>query len=210
MVCGVTLDVMFERFTDEARRLFIASEQLARASGSAEVDPVHLMVALLRDPTVGEVAKEAGLDVDRAVEELADPEEGEGSPDLIAPSAASRQLFEDAESTAAELGHMAVTPQDLFLALLGNTDQPAMQPLARQGDLNTIRERVIASIPAEPPTGEAACEKCGAPTSSQGKVRKIDLKVEGHEAISVYAYFCGSCGSTYGLVKAPPEEVEEA
>lgn len=199
---------MFARFTDEARRVFIAAEEQARADGSEMVDPRHLMVALLTKSLVGEAVGRTGCDVDAVVVQVMGSHAGSGSSEVVTPSQKTLDLFRQAEKTAEDLGHMAVTSQDLFLAVTDNEGEPSVQALCEHGDLDRMRQEVTSSIPSEPSSDGENCERCGAPTSSKGQVREIDLSVEGHDPIRVFAYFCGVCGSTYGLVKAPHEGEE--
>ena len=54
---------MFERFTDEARRAVVVAQEEARALRAAQIDPVHLLLALSGDPgRGGAVLRAAGLD----------------------------------------------------------------------------------------------------------------------------------------------------
>jgi len=54
---------VFERFSDEARRVVIAAQQEARSLGAEQIAPVHLLLALTRDPGAGGAAlAAAGID----------------------------------------------------------------------------------------------------------------------------------------------------
>ena len=54
---------MFERFTDEARQVVVIAQEEARALRSAEIEPVHLLLALTEDPgRGGETLRAAGAD----------------------------------------------------------------------------------------------------------------------------------------------------
>ena len=57
---------MFERFTDEARRAVVVAQEEARELRADRVEPVHLLLALTRDPSRGGSAlRAAGVDHDR-------------------------------------------------------------------------------------------------------------------------------------------------
>jgi ATP-dependent Clp protease ATP-binding subunit ClpA len=57
---------MFERFTDEARRVVIRARQQARDRRAARVEPVHLLLALSTDPgRGGATLRAAGVGADR-------------------------------------------------------------------------------------------------------------------------------------------------
>ena len=54
---------MFERFTTEARRVVIVAQQEARESRAATIEPVHLLLAVARDPSRGgQVLRAVGAD----------------------------------------------------------------------------------------------------------------------------------------------------
>ncbi|MGY1839187.1 MULTISPECIES: Clp protease N-terminal domain-containing protein [unclassified Modestobacter] len=53
---------MFERFTDEARRAVVVAQEEGRGLRAEQIEPVHLLLALTRDPgTGGQVLRESGL-----------------------------------------------------------------------------------------------------------------------------------------------------
>jgi len=57
---------MFERFTEEARWVVVHAQEEARALRAARIDPVHLLLALTRDPGPGGTTlRNAGVDADR-------------------------------------------------------------------------------------------------------------------------------------------------
>jgi len=57
---------VFERFTDEARQAVVRAQDEARALRAERIEPVHLLLALTRDPGRGGTAlRAAGVDHDR-------------------------------------------------------------------------------------------------------------------------------------------------
>jgi len=57
---------VFERFTDEARRAVVVAQEEARELRAERIEPVHLLLALTRDPSRGGTAlRAAGVDHDR-------------------------------------------------------------------------------------------------------------------------------------------------
>jgi ATP-dependent Clp protease ATP-binding subunit ClpA len=57
---------VFERFTDEARRAVVVAQEEARELRAERIEPVHLLLALTRDPSRGGTAlRAAGIDHDR-------------------------------------------------------------------------------------------------------------------------------------------------
>jgi ATP-dependent Clp protease ATP-binding subunit ClpA len=56
---------VFERFTDEARRAVVVAQEEARELRAERIEPVHLLLALTRDPSRGGTALRAdGVDHD--------------------------------------------------------------------------------------------------------------------------------------------------
>jgi ATP-dependent Clp protease ATP-binding subunit ClpA len=54
---------VFERFTDEARRVVVVAQQEARELRADQIEPVHLLLALTGDPgRAGGVLRSAGAD----------------------------------------------------------------------------------------------------------------------------------------------------
>ncbi len=54
---------MFERFADEARRAVVVAQEEARELRAGRIEPVHLLLALTRDPGRGGTAlREVGVD----------------------------------------------------------------------------------------------------------------------------------------------------
>jgi ATP-dependent Clp protease ATP-binding subunit ClpA len=63
---------VFERFTTEARTTVAAAQDEARARRAGHIEPVHLLLALARDPgRGGRVLREAGSDHDTLAEAVA-------------------------------------------------------------------------------------------------------------------------------------------
>jgi ATP-dependent Clp protease ATP-binding subunit ClpA len=62
---------VFERFTDEARRVVVAAQEEARAARAAEVGPVHLLLGIAgAGGPGGRALGQAGADADRLREEV--------------------------------------------------------------------------------------------------------------------------------------------
>jgi ATP-dependent Clp protease ATP-binding subunit ClpA len=63
---------VFERFTDEARRVVVVSQEEARERRAEQIEPVHLLLALTEDPgRGGEVLRAAGAGHDSVRSALA-------------------------------------------------------------------------------------------------------------------------------------------
>lgn len=116
---------MFERFTDRARRVFVAANDEARALGSARLGSGHLLLGLLHDPEsdAGRVLGPAGIELVRARALLgAGAEDGDGAAgtaadgvDLTAPA---HDLVVRSLREALRLGDARIGTGHLLLGLV--------------------------------------------------------------------------------------------
>lgn len=139
---------MFERFTAEARRAIVDSQEAARMLNHAHVGTAHLLLGLLAQPnTVAAqtliafgISREA---VHRWVVERAIP---------LTPR--MKRSLEYSASEATALAHSDIGPEHLLLGLLRVPDSTACEIIARQvGDPDRVRTAVLDRLSAEPPPG---------------------------------------------------------
>lgn len=203
---------MFENFTDRARRCIVLAQKEALDSGSSEIAPEHLLLGLLHEgeSVAARLFREAGVNED-GLRGRVRSDEGATSSSY---GPASTDVIERAGDESRKLGHEFVAPEHLALALLSVPGEGlgAFYSFARLDTAELFR-RVWNSI-ADPSVVERQprdqrdaqlgrrCPKCGASIEEFGKVKDLNLGVEHKdEPISLHAYFCGECGSTFGLVK---------
>jgi hypothetical protein len=113
----------FSRFTPRARNVVMAGQEAARAAGSAEIAPPHLVLGLLSEPhglgAQAIVAQEVTLDsVREAVAATLPPAGGQAPPALIPFDAEAKEALELTFQEALRLGHNYVGTEHLLLALL--------------------------------------------------------------------------------------------
>ncbi|MDJ0397741.1 Clp protease N-terminal domain-containing protein [Rhodococcus rhodochrous] len=112
----------FSRFTPRARKAVVASMTGARASGSPEITPVHLLLGLLGDSDSIAARALAAQGVDfatlRAAAEATFPEPVGDLPELIPYDAAARKVLELTFREALRLGHNYIGTEHILLALL--------------------------------------------------------------------------------------------
>jgi hypothetical protein len=138
----------FSRFTPRARNVVMAAQEAARAAGSAEITPPHLLLGLLSEPhglaAQAIVAQEVTLDSVRdAVARTLPPPGSQAPPPLIPFGTQAKQALELTLKEALRLGHNYVGTEHLLLALL---DQDAGQgTLASLGLRKAATEESIAT-----------------------------------------------------------------
>ncbi|WP_047869584.1 ATP-dependent Clp protease ATP-binding subunit [Nocardiopsis sp. RV163] len=134
----------------EAQQVADAAVRRALEAGSADVDAVHLMWALLRYPPTREMAQNSGSDtqqiidvIDQAVSQT--PRSVRGSARLT--PAAKRALL-DALHIARATGSSSITPEHLLFALAVNTDSAVGQLLRGSGVTPQSLQKAAGAPPA--------------------------------------------------------------
>jgi len=150
------MTVMFDRFSDEARRTVVRALVEARRLGHDYVGTEHTLVALvLAQGAAANALASEGVTIDRARLALADVVgRGRGvSPWDDGPyTARVRHAFELCKREAYEFGHRYIASGHLLLAVLQIGDGNAVRVLAHLGvDLETLRQKVEDSIGTERP-----------------------------------------------------------
>src|SRR5215472_1289680 len=142
----------FSRFTPRARNVVMAAQEAARAAGSPEIAPAHLVLGLLSEPhglaAQAIMAQEVALDsVREAVAATLPPAAGQPPPALIPYDAQAKQALELTFQEALRLGHNYVGTEHLLLALLEL--EAGQGPLASLGLGKAAAETwIIAAVSA--------------------------------------------------------------
>jgi ATP-dependent Clp protease ATP-binding subunit ClpC len=148
---------MFERFTDQARRVVLAAESEARTLGNNFVSTEHLLLGLL-DEADGEGLAIIVLDqlgIDRAALRQralgsASPVKGRQAAVLPASPRVST-VYQLALKEALRFGHDHVSTEHLLLGLAREGDGVAAQVLAACGaDEKHLRRQVVAALRGRP------------------------------------------------------------
>lgn len=143
---------MFERFTDEARRVVVIAQEEARGLDHTQIGTEHLLLGLVRDQQseVTGVLEELGVDV-QALEHAVHAVVGRGvdpSPSHLPFTRQAKESLELALRESLQLGHREIRPTHILLGLLREGDGVAVTVLTRQGvDLHEVR--TIAKRPPE-------------------------------------------------------------
>ena len=140
-----------DKLTQKAQEAVLEAQTLAQEHNHAQVQPEHLLLALLRqdEGVVQEVVQQAGLDpltLSRQLEaELARWPKAYGSNVQATISAALTRVLQDAQNEANAMRDDYVSAEHLLLALAGDNGGGAQKALARLG-LN--RDRLLQALTA--------------------------------------------------------------
>jgi hypothetical protein len=143
-------DLMFERFTDRARRVVVLAQEEARILNHSYIGTEHLLLGLIREGEgVAAKALEAlGVDLKagrQQVEEIRG--KGEQVPSGHIPfTPRAKKVLELSLREALQLGHNYVGTEHILLGLIREGEGVAAQVLTQDPfrlDLNLVRQQVI-------------------------------------------------------------------
>ncbi|HEX5204859.1 ATP-dependent Clp protease ATP-binding subunit [Paractinoplanes rhizophilus] len=166
---------MFERFTDQARRVVVLAQEEARRLDHHFIGTEHLLLGLLHRPGEGEgVAAQAlaelGVTLEAARIEVEEAV-GRGAevPGVHVPfTAAAKGVLELALREALKLGHNHIGPEHILLGLVREGADVAVRVLVTLGaDARRVREKVLLllsghpALAAPPPATSALLDQYG-------------------------------------------------
>jgi ATP-dependent Clp protease ATP-binding subunit ClpA len=147
---------MFERFTDQARRVVVGAQQECLRLGHDQIGPEHVLLAMLDQPAAMGTVLLTSFGADAgALHERLERAIGQGGQPLdrsghIPFDPKAKQLLELALREALQLGDAHIGTEHLLLAAFRVEDSPAAEALAGTGvSLSAARLRV-----GETPTTE--------------------------------------------------------
>jgi ATP-dependent Clp protease ATP-binding subunit ClpC len=222
--------VMFERFTERARRTLVLAQDEARQLGHGAIGPEHLLLGLARGgDALGEALAAAGLGADALREAVGPGEEPEGPERGSRPfSPSARRALEMALKRAHELGDEDVGKVHLLMGIGDLADDegvPVLDQLEVTGEsLREIaldarggpevelqapgerpsgsRERARAGDEADVPAETPYCPWCDSPFRARWWWQKA-AGAEGKPGLAVVVIGCSTCGTVTSVV-APP------
>jgi ATP-dependent Clp protease ATP-binding subunit ClpA len=136
---------MFERFTDEARRVVVLAQEEARTLDHDEIGTEHLLLGLVHeeDSEVCKVLGEFGVDI-HAMRHAVLAVVGRGtepSPSHLPFTRPAKKALELSLRESLQLGHREIQPTHILLGLLRTGDGVAATVLTRQGiELEDVRD----------------------------------------------------------------------
>jgi hypothetical protein len=175
---------MFERFTDQARRVVVLAQEEARTLNHPYVGTEHFLLALVREGGVGARALESlGI-----TEELARQKVGEvvaqgepgGQPRHLPITPRGKKVLQLSLREAIALGHGYIGTEHILLALVREGEGRAMQVLTGLGaDPNSIRQQVIRQVSVRQVQEEPGTRRA----SGRGKRKQLSELRDGLESL---------------------------
>src|SRR5205807_6010184 len=220
--------VVFERFTDRARRVLVLSQDEARALNHNFIGTEHLLLGVIREEN-GLAAKaltSLGISLDRVrekVKETIGPATVgyEGSPPF---TPRAKKVLELSLREALQLGHNYIGTEHILLGLVREGEGVGAQVLAGcAGGLARVRQSVLELIPGHgeapepsapaeirPPRGSVFGTE-PPPCSHRAKdlegalgYRRIEAAGDaGQPGLPVMAVYCTRCGTTLAILPDP-------
>jgi ATP-dependent Clp protease ATP-binding subunit ClpC len=151
---------MFERFTDQARRVLALAQEEARMRNCNRVGTEHLLLGLIheRDGVAAEALESLGITaqtVRQQIEEITgecpEPSGGYAQYTLRA-----KKALDLARREALQLGHNHIGTEHILLSLIREGEGPAAQVLFELGaDLSRVRQQVLLLLGDDAGEGEA-------------------------------------------------------
>jgi ATP-dependent Clp protease ATP-binding subunit ClpC len=152
--------MMFERYTDRARTVFVLAQREARALSHTYLGCEHFVVGLLVEGTGigGRALSTLGLSADDArkiLEQLVGP--GKKAPGVLAFTPRVKQALGLAQVIALDLGHNYIGTEHLLLGILREGDNVGCRLLIEAGlDLDALRHQVLELMKFPQPRVEMA------------------------------------------------------
>ncbi len=185
-----------ERFTQRGQEAIVASQELAQSYNHSQIEPEHLLLALLQqtDGVVPEIISQMGADP-RAIQsqleaDLARRPKAYGSNVQAGAGGQLSRVIQDAQNEAKAMRDDYVSTEHLLLALLGSSGGEAAKLLGRLG---ITRDRVLAALTAirgsqrvtsqNPEDTYKALEKYGRDMTQLARQGKLDPVIGRDEEI---------------------------
>jgi ATP-dependent Clp protease ATP-binding subunit ClpC len=159
---------MFERFTDQARRVLALAQDEARAHNCHRVGTEHLLLGLIQEHEGIALAALSSLGISpemvrRQVAEITGQGQGQEQPGRHTQyTMRAKKALDLALREALQLGHHHIGTEHILLSLIREGEGPAAQALLELGaDLSLVRQQVLLLLSEddgeeEPLAGPAA------------------------------------------------------
>lgn len=177
---------MFVRYIDEARRTLVRAKHEADRFGSLEIDPEHILLALLSDPVLISRTME-GISEKEILETISahlPRREPNTLPHDLPLSTTAREALVLAEAAADALGHLHIWNEHILLGLLNCGSCYAVELLTTKG---LSAEKLRLQIKALPHPTEPTRRSNRSPAETE-LIRRVDELVsrrEGQRALQL-------------------------
>ncbi len=172
---------MFERFTDQARRIVVLAQEEARMLHHNYIGAEHILLALIHEGTGTAASALGSLGItEEAARQQVEEISGRGQQDPprghIPFTPLAKKTLELSLREAIALGNNFIGSEHILLGLIRDGDNPATQVLNRLGvDPNRVRQEVIRRVPARRADEEPAVRH----VTARGGKRKVASEVKG-------------------------------
>jgi ATP-dependent Clp protease ATP-binding subunit ClpA len=143
--------VMFESFTDRARRVLVLSQEEGRLLNHDFIGTEHVLLGLIRESD-GVAAQALGslgisLEAVRSQVEEMDGRGGSPPPGHIPFSPRAKRVLQHSQREALQLGHREIGTEDLLLGLIREHESVGAKVLVKLGaELSSVRQQVIMRL----------------------------------------------------------------
>jgi ATP-dependent Clp protease ATP-binding subunit ClpA len=130
--------LMFERYTEKARRVIFFARYEACQLGSQSIDPEHILLGILREDKqlverlFSDGSRET-IEIRTVIEQQSDGERRMAASVDLPLSRGSKAVLHGAADASDRLGHRCIAPEHLILGLIGQTDSLASELLSEHG-----------------------------------------------------------------------------
>ena len=185
---------MFQRFSDQARRVVVLAQEEARMLNHNSIGTEHLLLGLIREEEgiAARVLRSLGLDLAAVRQQVADivgqgkqgqGEQGQdeqGQPEQIPFTPRAKKALELSLREALQVGDSHIGTEHLLLGLVRVGDGVAAQVLVRLGtDLHVVRHQVIQLLAAGLPADVIAAGEAESRLAAlSDQVRQLSHEVE--------------------------------
>ena len=218
---------MFERFTDEARRVLVLAQEESRALAHDFIGTEHLLLGILRHgkgPAPQALAT-MGVTLEAARAQIAQTvgPRGTTAAGSVPFTPRAKKTLELALREALQLGHNHIRTEHLLLGLIDEGEGVGTRTLvALEVDPSRLREEVTSRLArptgmsgrvwragrrvrAQPSGTPPLCPNCRAPLDETARYRVLDVSAmepeePGTAPISVTIAYCHRCGVALGPV----------
>jgi len=190
------MTMRLDRYTQRAQEALLAAQELAVSYNQSQVEPEHLLLALLNQPegVVPEIVQQLGIDPrnlqSQLEADLARRPKAYGSNVQPSMSGALSRVVQDSYGEANSMHDDYVSTEHFLLALAGQNGAGAQRVLARLG---VTRDRILAALTAirgnqrvtsqNPETTYQALEKYGRDLTQAARQGKLDPVIGRDEEI---------------------------
>ncbi len=225
--------MVFERFTDRARRVLVLAQQEARLLGHNFIGTEHLLLGLFdeSDGVASRALRGFGLTADDVRHRVSQAVGAASSSaeDSVPFTPRSKKVLELSLREALALGHNYIGTEHMLLGLVREGEGVAAQVLVASGaDLPAVRRAVLdllsgsgvdttegsagtprtADLPPSAPLSDPPrCPRCSAGLAGSARHRTVTVSGgEGDpsaEPLEVTALYCSGCGTSLGILAQP-------